>query len=295
LNIGQKGECALRKNKIFLTVLLVFALALLGGCSEAPVRIGVFDRDKIVREKAIFGDIAALDAEIALLEELLLDKKEQLREELREMEEEANESLKEEWAAGVEEREEKLNSALNEKFKGFLERKNKEMQDFIASVEEETNKKLNEITKKASSPLLTETQLANLERSADEAKSQADEEIKEKDAQIQKEIDDALAESRAAAKRNLDEYAVSLRERLTQERKKQLREFAEEQLGDDQKKQNDLIARREALQKTIAERIDKAIETVAKEKKLEVVLSRVLANVKAVDITDDAMAALLKK
>ncbi|MDR3349615.1 MAG: OmpH family outer membrane protein [Acidaminococcales bacterium] len=285
----------MRKNKIFLTVLLVFALALLGGCSEAPVRIGVFDRDKIVREKAIFGDIAALDAEIALLEELLLDKKEQLREELREMEEEANESLKEEWAAGVEEREEKLNSALNEKFKGFLERKNKEMQDFIASVEEETNKKLNEITKKASSPLLTETQLANLERSADEAKSQADEEIKEKDAQIQKEIDDALAESRAAAKRNLDEYAVSLRERLTQERKKQLREFAEEQLGDDQKKQNDLIARREALQKTIAERIDKAIETVAKEKKLEVVLSRVLANVKAVDITDDAMAALLKK
>ncbi|MDR2006410.1 MAG: OmpH family outer membrane protein [Acidaminococcales bacterium] len=283
------------KNKMFTLFLMIFTLALLGGCSEAPVRIGVFDRAKIAREKAVFGEVNALNAEIALLEELMRDKKDQLREELQEMEEEANESLKREWTEGMEEREEKLNNALNEKFKGFLAEKNQEMQDFIASVENEANKKLDEITKKAASPLLTEMQLADLEKEADEAKKQADEKIKAKDARIQKEINDTLADSRAAAKRNLDEYAVTLREKLTEERKKQLREFAEEQLGDDQKKQNDLLARREALQKSIDERINKAVEAAAKEKKLEIVLSQVFSNVKAVDITGDVMAILLKK
>ena len=283
------------KNKKAMLALIVFIAALLGGCSEEPARVGLFDRAKVAREKAIFGEVDTLNAEIALLEGLLREKKTELQEDLREMEAEENESLREEWTSAVEQREARLNDALNEKFKGFLEEKNREMKDFIASVENEANKKLDEITKKAMSPLITETQLVELEKAADEVKAQADEKIKEKDGLIQKEINDTLADSRAAAKRNLDEYALSLREKLEAERNRRLREFAEEQLGDDQKKQNDLIARRDALQKDINERISKAVEATAKGKKLEIVFSQVFANIKAIDITGEVIANLLKK
>ena len=283
------------KNKKAMLALIVFIAALLGGCSEEPARVGLFDRAKVAREKAIFGEVDTLNAEIALLEGLLREKKAELQEDLREMEAEENESLREEWTSAVEQREARLNDALNEKFKGFLEEKNREMKDFIASVENEANKKLDEITKKAMSPLITETQLVELEKAADEVKAQADEKIKEKDGLIQQDINDILADSRAAAKRNLDEYAFSLREKLEAERNRRLREFAEEQLGDDQKKQNDLIARRDALQKDINERISKAVEATAKGKKLEIVFSQVFANIKAIDITGEVIANLLKK
>jgi Skp family chaperone for outer membrane proteins len=259
------------------------------------VSIGLFDHAKVTREKAVFGEVDALNAEIALLEELLREEKADLMEELQEMEQEANESLKEEWALGVEEREKQLNNALDDQFRDFLDTKNREMNNFIADVEKNVNGRLDELTKRALSPLITETQLAELERTSDDLKRQADEKIKEKDTQIKQEIDERLSDSRAAAKRNLDEFAATLRDSLRAEREKQLREFAEERLGGDQKKQNDLAERRDILLNNVNGRISKAVETVAKEKNLQVVFTATVTNVKAIDITGDVMAVLLKQ
>jgi Skp family chaperone for outer membrane proteins len=283
------------KKKTAILILAIFLTSLLGGCAEAPVPIGLFDHGKVAKEKAVFGEVDALNAEIALLEELLREEKSALLDELREMEREANESLKEEWALGVKEREKQLNNALDDQFRDFLDTKNREMNDFIADLEKGVNGQLDELTEKALSPLITEMQIAELERASDDLKRQADEKIKEKDAQIKQEIDEKLADSRAAAKRNLDEFADNLRDGLRSQRERQLREFAEERLGGDQKKQNDLAQRRDILLNNVNGRISKAIEAVAKEKDLPVVLSAAVTNVNAIDITDDVIAALLKQ
>jgi Skp family chaperone for outer membrane proteins len=272
--------------------MLCFYLA--AGCArqEERVTVGVIDRDRIMREPSVAGALQSLDKKIADLEAELRDKKVEAQDELQEREEKTAAAIREEWLAAVKKREETLNKELEEKHKDFFAEKDKQMQDFIQAAESEINSKLSLLAQQAQSPLTTEAQLRELERQAAQLRGLGEERVKAKDDEIRQEVEQKIAGDVQVLRRELDDYAAGLKERLQEKQREEMREFAENLLGEEQKRQNEFAAERELLTHNIAERLEAAVMAVAGEKQLTVVLGSFAVNIGALDITEEVLTRL---
>lgn len=277
------------KNKKLFLFMTLFMLLLVSGCDSNKVTLGVVDRERIFKESVYHDEIKSLNDQIIELEKQLAGKKVEVEKQLKEKEEAANRAIQQDGEARVRAREEQLHNELMEKHKDFLVQKEQEFITFATTVENEVNGELNALMKKLADGSLSEEQSKNIEKTVQDIKSQGEQKIRTKEAQIREEVNAQLAGDRSAVSATLGQFAQSVREELFAKHKKELDTFAEELLGEGQKQQNQLKEKHDALSKTVDESIKGAIKEVAEAKKLDTVFVDYFANSNAVDITDDVL------
>jgi Skp family chaperone for outer membrane proteins len=287
--LKNEDGCRLAKYRVLVWSLFLAAPLLAGGCSffaPEPAATGVFEYDKVVRESIVWRELNSLTQEIAGLEESLREKKSILENSLKEKEEAAEQAVRKEWAAALKAREEQINEEFQEKYKDLLEKQNQKIQDFIAQTEAEANRQLAALAEQAA---LSEDEIKARAR---EIKEQAEEKIRARHAELGKEIEDATAEDRANTDREMRLYADELAESLRARTRNELRDFAEELLGDDQKRQNELKERHTILTRQADEDLRRAAARAAEAKDLTAVITNFVANPGAIDLTDDIIKEL---
>ena len=284
----------MKNNKILLVILSFLLMFGLSGCASKS-NIGVVSYEKIQKESKDYAEITNLREEIGKLEEKLRDKKLVAQEELQAQENQLNEEMQSTWQSRMQVKESEVNQRIQAKNQGFIDEKNKQLQSFIASVEEDTNKELNVLRQEAGQPGVSEERLQELDRQAADIIQKGHDRVGAKQQEIQKEIDAAVAGDQQSAQSELMAYSESVRAELMAEASKKANEYMENLFGEDQKKQNELNSRYVELVKKFDENLKVVIAEVAKGKKLDTVFSKYTVNVKAVDITDDVIKAVNKE
>ncbi len=277
------------KNKGFSILLLVLFMLSLGGCFSSKPPIGVFDKEKALKESKEYASLTALKDDIAKLNASLSDKRMAVAEQLQTMEQEANDRMQGAWSAQMRERQNQLNDQIMSKNKGFIDSKNEEMGKYVDSVEADFMAKAKVLEDEARQPATASERVIAINKEITALENEAKGKLAVKKAEIQKEIDAKMSEDGQAAGQELDTFGERLREDLMKAEQEKGRQYVENLLGDDQKNLNVKQKELDDLLKKLEDKITAAVEKIAKDKKLTTVLSVYTVNVQGTDITADVV------
>lgn len=281
----------MRKN-IFLILIIILLMSVFSGCFGGKKTIGIIDHKKVLDDSGYGAQLNELQSEAEKFDASLADKRETLRKEFAQKEKEANEKMQSVVQERMKSKAISLERQVQERNKDFVAAKEKEMREYVATVEKETNDKLDELAKQTQRFDIKEDERKNLESQAAYVKSEATKKIYEKDVALKKEVQDKLTPEYEAMRPQMDAYSQEVQKEVYEQQSKELREYAEKMLGDDQRKQNELKEKIAALLKDVDTKINEAVEAVAKQKKLEIVFTSAIGKQGAVNITDDVVKYL---
>ncbi len=282
------------KNR-FAVILTVFLFSLsLGGCLSAKPVLGVLDKEKVAKESKEYKKISTLREEISLLDAALAEKRQEFALQLKDKEVAANKRMQDEWSAKMQDKQNALNQDIQNKNKDFFGSKNVEMKNYVDSVEKELMEKEATLNKEAVATTTTAERRLAINKEISSLEQEARNKVTAKKEAIQKEIDAKVAGDQQQARQELDSYGASLREELFVAERGKSQKYMEELFGEDQKKLNEKQNALEAALKAFNDKVNKAVEKIAKEKKLETVFGAYAVNVKALDITVEVMKELDK-
>ncbi len=264
----------------------------LSGCLFSKSSIGVVDREKAFKQSTAYSKITSLGEEIKKLESGLRAKRDGMKEELIAKEKAVNEEIESTWRDRVGKKQEELNRQLQEDNKGFIADKERQLQEYLTGLEAEFDKQAMPLDTEANLVSTSSERRAQIEGLLRELQRDGQAKAQAKHLEIQKEIEGKIGAERQQLAQELDEYSLTVREALVKEQQKKGQLYLEEKFGPDQKRLNELKAEQDVLLKSSEEKLKASIELVAKNKKLTTVLVDYVANVKAVDITDDVLKEL---
>ena len=281
----------LYKRLLFSLTLIFFVFSTACGFSPKET-VGAVDLSKIMKNSKTFTEIRTLETKIDELEKNMASKRESNKKVVIDKQQELEEISKNTWMDRVKAKEIELQQGLEISNKSFFDEKDKEMNDYIKSIEADINLKLDALKQEEALSLTSSARKEQIAKDADELKRQAIEKIQVKEKEIRAQVDEKMSPQKEAVRTQLDNYAQSTREEILKEQEEKFAKFMEDLFGVDQKKQNELKKEHDELLRKTDESVKTIVEKIAKSKNLEVVFSQYVENSKAVDITDDVMKEL---
>lgn len=278
--------------------------------TKAPVlpRIGIIDMQKAVEGHPKYNQVTILQQEYDLLAA-------KLERELRQSAdttllsdfsqpgqamEQVNRALEQEFNSKMAAKQNEVNEILTAKAQGFQQQLSDEFKAYSEQVDAEYNPQIFNLQLKMKTVQITQEEGAALQSQMEKLQQERAEKLNRKHQELAGRMEQLMAPEKAAAEKTMNAYAQEVQTLLSQKATEKGAELSKRQnplpVPDGSlstQAQQQLTAKRqeiEALQQYIVENIRTQTGKVAVAKGLDAVITKVLVNVSAVDITDEVIA-----
>lgn len=305
-------------RSIWILLLLIVTLVFAGCGSKAapeakapvPATMGMIDMQKAVQGHPKYQQVMALQQEYDSMAAKLESELRQSREVTlpstsdvlasQEGMEQVHKNLEQEFNSKMAAKQEELNQGLAEKSQGIQAQLAEEFRSYNEAVDEEYNPQLFNLQLKLKTVQVSKEEADLLQKQMDALQQERGEKLNRKHQELAKRMEEQMAPAKAEAQKSMERYSQELNNQLSQKAAEKNQEMTARSLPSimatkepSPEAQQQLVAKRqeiEALQQYIVENIRTQVASIAVAKGLETVITKVLVNVNAVDITDEVIA-----